>query len=66
MLRYRCDGASALASRTNAAFLGGMSLRSLRPSVLGPEAACLQGKLRLGRPSVDSLRSLENGALTKD
>jgi hypothetical protein len=32
--------------------------QSLIPSVLGPGAACVQGKRRLGRPSVESLNAM--------
>jgi len=32
--------------------------QSLNPSVLGPGAACVQGKRRLGRPSVESLNTM--------
>jgi len=35
--------------------------QSINPSVLGPEAACVQGKRRLGRPSVESLGAGESG-----
>jgi hypothetical protein len=37
------------------------SLQSLNPSILGRGAACVQGKRRLGRHSVESLNCQENG-----
>ena len=35
-------------------------------AVLGPEAACLQEKRRLGRPSVESLNTLREALATGD
>jgi hypothetical protein len=44
--------------RTYACPHGGSSLIPSIPQCWGPEAACVQGKRRLGRPSLESLREL--------
>lgn len=61
-----CQVAERVEPTANAAFFGGVPLRSLIPSLRGPEAACVQGERRLGLPSDDSLISEEKRRLRED